>query len=87
MPDKQAGQQVGYIRVSSIDQNTIRQLDGLSLDKIFTEKMSGKDIQRPVLQECLAYIRDGDVARQLSCLVQRQLSCLVDAEFFTTVFA
>ena len=38
MPDKQTGQQVGYIRVSSIDQNTIRQLDGLSLDKIFTEK-------------------------------------------------
>lgn len=60
MQDKQVGQQVGYIRVSSIDQNTIRQLDGLNLDKIFTEKMSGKDTQRPVLQECLAYIRDGD---------------------------
>ena len=54
------GHQVGYIRVSTIDQNTIRQLDGLSLDKIFTEKMSGKDTQRPVLQECLAYIRHGD---------------------------
>ena len=54
------GQQVGYIRVSSIDQNTIIQLDGVSLDKIFTEKMSGKDTQRPVLQECLAYIRHGD---------------------------
>ena len=54
------GQQVGYIRVSSIDQNTIRQLDGVSLDKIFTEKMSGKDTQRPVLQECLAYVRNGD---------------------------
>lgn len=60
MPEQQAGQQVGYIRVSSIDQNTIRQLDGLSLDKTFTEKMSGKDALRPVLQECLAYIRDGD---------------------------
>lgn len=60
MPEKQTGQQVGYIRVSSVDQNTIRQLDGLSLDKTFTEKMSGKDTQRPVLQECLAYIRDGD---------------------------
>ena len=56
----QAGQQVGYIRVSSIDQNTIRQLNGLSLDKTFTDKLSGKDTQRPVLQECLAYIRDGD---------------------------
>lgn len=54
------GQQVGYIRVSSIDQNTIRQLDGLILDKTFVEKMSGKDTQRPVLQECLSYIRDGD---------------------------
>ena len=60
MQDKQVGQQEGYIRVSSIDQNTIRQLDGFNLDKIFTEKMSGKDMQRPVLQECLAYIRDGD---------------------------
>ena len=60
MQDKQAGQQVGYIRVSSIDQNTIRQLDGLRLDKTFTEKMSGKDTMRPVLQECLAYIRNGD---------------------------
>ena len=60
MPEQQVGQQVGYIRVSSIDQNTIRQLDGLSLDKTFTEKLSGKDTQRPVLQECLAYIRDGD---------------------------
>ena len=54
------GQQVGYIRVSSIDQNTIRQLDGISLDKTFTEKMSGKDTQRPTLQECLAYVRHGD---------------------------
>ncbi len=54
------GQQVGYIRVSSIDQNTVRQLDGISLDKTFTEKLSGKDTQRPLLQECLAYIRTGD---------------------------
>lgn len=54
------GQQVGYIRVSSIDQNTTRQLDGLSLNKIFTEKLSGKDTHRPMLQECLAYIRQGD---------------------------
>jgi DNA invertase Pin-like site-specific DNA recombinase len=54
------GQQVGYIRVSSIDQNTIRQLDGISLNKTFTEKLSGKDTQRPILQECLSYIRQGD---------------------------
>lgn len=54
------GQQVGYIRVSSIDQNTVRQLDGISLDKVFTEKLSGKDTQRPLLLECLAYVRTGD---------------------------
>jgi DNA invertase Pin-like site-specific DNA recombinase len=54
------GQHVGYIRVSSIDQNTIRQLDGISLNKAFTEKLSGKDTQRPILQECLSYIRQGD---------------------------
>ena len=54
------GQKIGYVRVSSIDQNTIRQLDGISLDKIFTEKLSGKSIERPVLQECITYIRSGD---------------------------
>ena len=56
-----SGQQVGYVRVSSTDQNIIRQLDGISLNKIFTEKLSGKDTQRPILQECLAYIRQGDI--------------------------
>ena len=54
------GQHVGYIRVSSIDQNAIRQLDGISLNKTFTEKLSGKDTQRPILHECLSYIRQGD---------------------------
>lgn len=54
------GQHVGYIRVSSIDQNTIRQLDGISLNKTFTEKLSGKDTKRPILHECLSYIRQGD---------------------------
>jgi len=54
------GQLVGYIRVSSIDQNTIRQLDGVSLNKTFIEKLSGKDTQRPILHECLSYIRQGD---------------------------
>ena len=44
-----SGQQVGYVRVSSADQNIIRQLDGISLNKIFTEILSGKDTQRPIL--------------------------------------
>jgi DNA invertase Pin-like site-specific DNA recombinase len=54
------GQKIGYIRVSSVDQNTVCQLDGVSLDKVFAEKMSGKSVERPILQECLIYIRSGD---------------------------
>jgi DNA invertase Pin-like site-specific DNA recombinase len=45
---------VGYIRVSSIDQNTDRQLDGQDLFMIFTDKASGKDTNRPQLQALLA---------------------------------
>ncbi len=51
---------VGYIRVSSVDQNTARQLDGIELDQIYTDKASGKSTKRPQLQECLRYLRDGD---------------------------
>ncbi len=55
-----AGQHIGYIRVSTIDQNTQRQLDGIRLDRTFTDKISGKDVNRPSLQECLSYVRQGD---------------------------
>lgn len=51
---------VGYVRVSSVDQNTERQLDGLTLDKVFTDKASGKDVSRPQLQAMLEYVREGD---------------------------
>lgn len=54
------GQQIAYIRVSSVGQNTARQLDGVSLDKTFEDKVSGKDTNRPALQECLVYLREGD---------------------------
>ena len=54
------GHDVGYIRVSSFSQNTDRQLDGLELEKIFEEKASAKDADRPVLQDCIAYLRAGD---------------------------
>ena len=55
------GHNVGYVRVSSIGQNLDRQLDGIVLDRIFTEKLSAKDVKRPVLQDCIEYLRDGDV--------------------------
>ncbi|WP_137822828.1 recombinase family protein [Pseudomonas sp. D(2018)] len=52
--------QVGYVRVSSVDQNTERQLDGVVLDKVFTDKASGKDVIRPQLQAMLEFVREGD---------------------------
>jgi DNA invertase Pin-like site-specific DNA recombinase len=54
-------QRIGYIRVSSLDQNAERQLDGIHLDKVFTDKASGKDTNRPQLQAALNHIRAGDV--------------------------
>ncbi len=54
------GQRVGYVRVSSVGQNDARQLDGVALDRTFTDKASGKDTQRPELQTMLGYVRSGD---------------------------
>ena len=53
-------QRIGYVRVSSLDQNAERQLDGIHLDKVFTDKASGKDTNRPQLQAALNHIRPGD---------------------------
>ncbi len=56
-----SGKQVGYIRVSTASQNTDRQLDGVQLDKVFEEKVSGKNAgSREVLQRCLDYLREHD---------------------------
>ncbi|RJX20412.1 MAG: recombinase family protein [Desulforudis sp.] len=54
------GHKVGYIRVSSFSQSADRQLDGFILDKSFEEKASAGDAKRPVLADCLDYLRDGD---------------------------
>jgi DNA invertase Pin-like site-specific DNA recombinase len=54
------GQCIGYIRVSSVDQNTERQLDGIKLDKTFTDKASGKDTKRPQLELLMSFARSGD---------------------------
>lgn len=57
---KQKVQVVGYVRVSSTDQNTDRQLDGVALDRIFTDKMTGSTKDRPQLKAMLDYVRYGD---------------------------
>ena len=70
---------IGYKRVSSLDQNTARQLDGIPLDKVFEDHASGKDTARPQLQAALEWAREGDtlvvhsmdrLARNLSDLLR-----------------
>ena len=57
------GQRVGYKRISSVGQNSERQLEGLELDRVFEEAVSGKNAaDRPQFQEMLAYLRDSDCA-------------------------
>lgn len=55
--------QIGYIRVSSISQNFDRQIlkmQNLGIEKIFKEKASGKNTQRPEFQKLLSFVREGD---------------------------
>lgn len=55
------GKKIGYARVSTPEQNPESQISSEKLDKLFIETKSGKDIDRPVLQEMLNYIRDDDM--------------------------
>ena len=55
---------IGYVRVSTAEQNTIRQetlMAELGVDEIYIDKASGKDIKRPRLTEMLNFVRKGDV--------------------------
>jgi DNA invertase Pin-like site-specific DNA recombinase len=54
------GQRIGYVRVSGFDQNPERQLEDIQVSRVFTDKASGKDTQRPELESLLAFVRDGD---------------------------
>jgi DNA invertase Pin-like site-specific DNA recombinase len=58
--ERARGQLVGYLRVSSDDQATARQLEGIELDRRFIDQASGKDTHRPELAALLTYVRDGD---------------------------
>ncbi|MGE3258984.1 MAG: recombinase family protein, partial [Geobacter sp.] len=57
---KHIGQIIGYRRVSSEGQNLDRQLDGISVDRVFEEKLSGKNTNRPALMEKISYARKGE---------------------------
>jgi DNA invertase Pin-like site-specific DNA recombinase len=58
---EQTGKRIGYKRVSTTDQNTARQLDGIAVDEIFEDKASGKDTARPQLGAAIKFCRKGDV--------------------------
>ena len=55
-----SGQRIGYIRVSTLDQHTERQLDGIEVDRIFIDKEAGKDTNRPQLEQLISFVRSGD---------------------------
>lgn len=87
------GQRIGYIRVSTFDQNPERQLEHSKVDKTFTDKASGKDTKRPALEALLDFVREGDtivvhrmdrLARNLvdlRCLVQKITQRRIHIEF------
>ena len=55
-----AGQRIGYVRVSTFDQNPERQLDSTPVDRTFTDQASGKDAKRPQLEDMMRFARTGD---------------------------
>jgi len=83
------GQTIGYARVSSVDQDTARQLEALDLfgiDRLFEDKASGKDTKRPALAEVLLYIREGDtlVVHSLDRLARNLADLLSVVDRLTT---
>lgn len=54
------GQRIGYVRVSTFDQSPERQLEGVAIDRVFTDQASGKDTRRPELERLLTFVREGD---------------------------
>ena len=80
------GQRIGYIRVSSIEQNTESQkslLGNVGMDKLFEEKLSGKNTARPQLQMMLDYVREGDTVyvKDLSRLARNTKDLLDIVEY------
>ncbi|MEK8709638.1 recombinase family protein, partial [Escherichia coli] len=61
------GQRIGYIRVSTFDQNPERQLEGVKVDRAFSDKASGKDVKRPQLEGHCCKVSD----EAAFCLIQR----------------
>jgi DNA invertase Pin-like site-specific DNA recombinase len=54
------GQRIGYVRVSTFDQNPDRQLENVQVARTFMDKASGKDTKRPQFDALMSFIRTGD---------------------------
>ena len=55
---------IGYIRISTVDQNIARQevlMRELGVEQVYVDRMSGKNTDRPELKRMMNYVRDGDV--------------------------
>ncbi|MBQ6503519.1 MAG: recombinase family protein [Flexilinea sp.] len=79
---------IAYVRVSTVDQNEARQIEALEkygIERWYTEKISGKDANRPKLQEMLEYVREGDTVHihDLSRLARSTADLLVIVEQLT----
>jgi DNA invertase Pin-like site-specific DNA recombinase len=51
---------VGYVRVSTAEQNPARQLEGIDVERVYTDHASGGSTDRPQLAAMLDFVRDGD---------------------------
>ena len=73
---------IAYVRCSTVEQNEARQIEALEkygIERWYTEKISGKDANRPKLQEMLEYVREGDTVHihDLSRLARSTADLLV----------
>lgn len=76
---------IGYIRVSTIQQHTDRQLADMQLDKVFEDKLSGKDTDRPAFRAMMDYVREGDTlhVHEISRLGRNTADLLATVEKLT----
>jgi len=65
------------VRVSSFEQNPSRQLENVPLDRVFTDRASGKDTHRPELENLLSYVREDDtvVIHSMDRLARNSMTC------------
>ncbi len=87
------GKRIGYVRVSTIDQNPDRQLEGVQLDKKFTDRASAKTTNRPQLHLMMDFVREDDIVivhsmdrmarnlRDLRSIVDNLVSRKIEVQF------